>query len=351
MLSAKFASYLSKRIACSGITLLRLFSKPTERLPRKTMGIAFALLLSIPILNQAFAEGSACTAQPYELPRNEWVQVSLPCAPETNADTVKDIFGDDIPGDYGIDWKVYRYDSSDNLNYDVGEAGSLAQGEAYWIMSLQAPASLDMPSNSQASKANVDITLPTRSDSPAWYLYGFPYEQAQSWDNHRITTSSGDCATDNGCTPAQAKNIINEQVYRWNGAGYDKMDGTAQLEPWGGYWVATLPAGHGLNPVLHIQNSINPVKSSKAYIPDLDFSENDVYKNGQFKHVKTAGELEDAIKKAKPYTTIILKDNSYPGVNAVFPAGMHHITVKAEHKHKAVIHPKGKINDSAFVFS
>jgi hypothetical protein len=342
---------------------------------RNPFSFFLTLLVGISPLNQAVSmskptgdEHFTCAAQPYYLPPNQWVQISLPCAPMNGSDSAKDIFGDDIVGNYGSDWVVFRYDSDDHSYRDVGETGLLNQGEFYWVINMQAEARIDMPASSLASPPKLDVPLPTHSGSPTWFSYGFPFAQNLSWDSHRITTHNGDCATGDGCSPAQAgaKKIVNDHAYRWNGKAYDKVGGNEKLEAWAGYWVATLPAGHGLNPILHVQESVKPIevaKSNKAYIPNLDFSKDDVYNNQQIKYVTNTQELTDYIEKGEtggtdhaahaiPHTSIILKENgNYSDVNIRFPKGLHHITIKAEHKHKATIIPLGWDGRSAFIFS
>jgi hypothetical protein len=70
------------------------------------------------------------------------------------------------------------------------------------------------------------------------------------------------------------------------------------------------------------------------YIPDLDFSKNDVYGNWQVVYVSNTETLISAIKTAKPRTTIIMRDGDY-NIHFQFPVKSY-LTIKAEHKHKAV---------------
>jgi hypothetical protein len=91
--------------------------------------------------------------------------------------------------------------------------------------------------------------------------------------------------------------------------------------------------------------------NTKAYIPNLDFSKTDVYGNNQVVYVQNNLELQKAVNSAKPNTTIILKDGKYRDLHVVFARGKHHLTIKAENRHQAVITPRGKDDDAAFYLS
>jgi hypothetical protein len=93
-----------------------------------------------------------------------------------------------------------------------------------------------------------------------------------------------------------------------------------------------------------------PAVKTKAYIPSLDFSKNDVYGNGQMVTVHTTNELENALVHAEPYTTIILANGNYKNVHIYVPAGKHDITLKAQHPHEASIFPRGFDDASAIIF-
>jgi hypothetical protein len=86
---------------------------------------------------------------------------------------------------------------------------------------------------------------------------------------------------------------------------------------------------------------------TKAFIPKLDFSKSDVYGNGQVVYVSNPKELQQSLNSAKPYTTIILKDGKYKNMNVSFPKAKHHITIKAQNRHGAILYPRGRDDASA----
>jgi hypothetical protein len=94
-----------------------------------------------------------------------------------------------------------------------------------------------------------------------------------------------------------------------------------------------------------------PEPADRAYVPSLNFDQEDVYGSGQVVHVRNTAELARAVRTAAPYTTIVLADGVYDDVHVIVPRGTHHLTLKAAHRRQAVIHPRGKDDDAAFIFS
>ena len=90
------------------------------------------------------------------------------------------------------------------------------------------------------------------------------------------------------------------------------------------------------------------VLKTKAFIPNLDFSKNDVYGNGNVITVKNSKELENVLSNAPSHTTIILEKGTYKNLNINIPKGTNFITIKG--KNGATLIPSGDNGNSAFVF-
>ena len=90
---------------------------------------------------------------------------------------------------------------------------------------------------------------------------------------------------------------------------------------------------------------------AQPYLPDLDFDRDDVYGSGRVVRVASTAELERAVTFAAPFTTIVLADGVFDDVHVVVPRGAHHLTLKAAHRRRAVIRPRGKDDAAAFLFS
>jgi len=220
-------------------------------------------------MSSAYVFDLACDAT-YSLLSNQWRQISLPCDPGAN-DSVTSVFGDDIPGTYGVDWSVYRYDANGYVALTAIE--SLSQGVGYWVIQKSGDdRTLDMPDNSiptpvnstksewdpiacldlDAPKGCFEIPLVTKTNAIKWNLIGYPFVSTVELGDARIQTESGACASESGCdlNAAHSQGIIHNQLWTYNGAGYTKVDTSGNLEPWKAYWAATLDQADGSNPKL-----------------------------------------------------------------------------------------------------
>jgi len=68
---------------------------------------------------------------PSNIPNNQWLIISLPCDPGDH-NTVAQIFGDEIPGTYGMDWVMFRYVG--HRYVPLKSNSRMIQGEGCWIM-------------------------------------------------------------------------------------------------------------------------------------------------------------------------------------------------------------------------
>lgn len=198
------------------------------------------------------------------IPRNQWHQISLPCALPNNAQDLQAVFGDDIDGTYSTDWVVFSYDSISNNYTKLGLNDNLTQGVAYWIFHLnESTALLDLPTGSTQTpithenqcisiRGCYSIPLATNSDNSQWNMSGHPFPNSVTLDRLRVVTNSGQCAT--GCTLDQAKglNIVDNIFWHFNGVSYEEIEGNDSLHSWNGFWVSTLVGSDTIKPRLLI---------------------------------------------------------------------------------------------------
>ena len=158
------------------------------------------------------------------------------------------------------------------------------------------------------------------------------------------TTQSSDKASVK--VPAKICDLINEKQIDI------KITGSTINKKWqrtSRKYYGTKSYQFDLRPPNEVKPTLTPEPiNSKAYIPKLDFSKNDIYGNGQVVYVANNSELKNAIDNATPKTTIILKDGNYRDLHVVFPKGKNHITIKSQNRHKAKITPRGNNDDAAF---
>lgn len=206
----------------------------------------------------------------YVLPTNEWHQISLPRDPSEN-NTVNDIFGDDQLGTYPTEWIVYRYETSTNSYVALSPTDTMNQGMGYWIIQQTgSDKTLDMPAASEttplsapegcASNTCFQFPLATTTGSLQWQMIGHPFSQSELFSNSRIVTTTTTC---NPCTAseAEAAGIFHNQLFNYNGSTYTVLNNTSNLDPWRGYWAATLNNSDGSNPSLLISNPLFPLES------------------------------------------------------------------------------------------
>ncbi len=206
----------------------------------------------------------ACSVS-FDLPTNQWHQISLPCDPGP-LNKASDIFPN-MPGNYGTDWVVYRYDESSSDYQDVGETGTLEQSKGYWIIQKgHGVVTLSMPQGSTPA-ATLDCVSSPRgcvemplSINASWTMIGYPHYTKGTFGELFLATNdeyypgygtlyrTGVCARDlsyrDGCSLREASGyeISSGQLWSYDGTQYVqiKNDNDA-LSPWVGYWLGILP--------------------------------------------------------------------------------------------------------------
>lgn len=200
------------------------------------------------------AAPSAAIVKTKVLPNNQWVQLSLPLIP-AGSNTVQDLLGTYIGGTYDTDWVVYAFDNGINDYTKLTLGSKLKRGVGYWVKQITgsditvtfAGTKTHVNTSSACTSANGCIEIPVETANQ-WNMLGNPFDTAVNVNDIRVVTSSGTCST--GCTLDQAStaNIIHNQLWAYNGTGYDQLDTAATLSSWRGYWLATLAGAAGVNP-------------------------------------------------------------------------------------------------------
>ncbi len=197
--------------------------------------------------------------QPLVINRNEWNMVSIPATLEAADYTVENVFADDITGVYGTDWVLFEYDSANRVYVNPGLQGSLKRGKGYWLIQFnQATVTIDMPTSTNTAFSSsitgcatvrcIAHPLQTTGNVREWHMPGNSFGSDVNAGDVRVVTDSGVCQT--GCTLAEAaaENLVHDQVFAFRGGpAYDVKQDQDTIESWTGFWLATLPAAHGLN--------------------------------------------------------------------------------------------------------
>ncbi len=196
------------------------------------------------------------------LPNNKWIMFSLDCVPPSGENTLADLFADEITGDYGPVWSVFSYDSSANSYNKLVIGDKLEIGKSYWIIqATDASVVLDVPRNSHrtpvvnstictSSQGCFEYALSTESGLNDWNMLGNPFLETVAFDELRIVTDSGTCASGCNLNVAKSANIVDNKFLSYNSSSglYDPIVSGSIIPARAGVWLETLNAAHGENP-------------------------------------------------------------------------------------------------------
>ena len=208
----------------------------------------------------------------YTLLNDQWRQIVLPCNPGSS-NSITDVFGDDMTNAFGEgvssyanNWILFKYDSVTSKYIELEESDILEVGVGYWIIQLSGNSvSLSLPTNStpvsavQSSACPSDdgcfeLPLNTRLNDINLTMIGRPSHFSAKLRDVKIQASATTHCSD-GCSldTAETDGLTRNQLLTYDGNGYTPItspDGI--IEPWVGYWVATLQNADGSNPKLLI---------------------------------------------------------------------------------------------------
>jgi Raf kinase inhibitor-like YbhB/YbcL family protein len=213
-----------------------------------------------------FVFTSNAVAVDFNLPHKEWRLISLPADPPAAKNTVEKVFGDDISGVYGTDWALYEYNSSINQYHELNKTDPVKQGIGYWIIQLSGnDVTLDLPAGSHASAPSIALTS-SKNQNPQWNLVGSPFSDARSLDSFSVKVANSDMCGDSGCSLDEAKNkqLVHNKVWTYNGQGYEGKGTGDTINPWDGFWIATLPGASGYDLSLVAAPTSNYISSISA---------------------------------------------------------------------------------------
>ncbi len=198
--------------------------------------------------------------------KNQWNQIAIPCQLPAASNSVNAVLGDDITGIYGQDWAVFEYNPASNAYLQLSEGDSLQQGKGYWIVQLSSDSVVvDLPTEStlpalttstqcSSSSGCFEVAVAALDSATTWNMLGSPYVGDTSIDIFRLKTASGVCADSDACTltEAAAEALFHDQVWHYDPAieDYVLIEGAAAMNPWAGFWAASLSNATGVTPVL-----------------------------------------------------------------------------------------------------
>ena len=212
---------------------------------------------------------------------HSWDLIGVPADfrnPDNDKKTVLDIFGDDMSGSYGDDWRVYRRVYSDTNNssgYEFMDSDDvLTFGMGYWLGSKldstwSENGALGVDYNSSTNGTNdcpaercveidiksvsLDVTSGDALFGTGPYRYfmtGFVGRSPVDWADCRFIVTDSDGSNREVLTPSDAESVgyINKQIWQYNpddsnanSNGYTTCDdvtpGSCKLVPYKGFWI------------------------------------------------------------------------------------------------------------------
>jgi hypothetical protein len=200
---------------------------------------------------------------------HSWELVGIPADLRQGSFTIDNIFGDDMNGTYGIDWRIYtrEYNETDNnssYRYLSEINTTLEFGKGYWLGSKKSSSwdvndiiGVDYDSTSDACVASSCVELDVKSVSLdenvddlngtgpyRYYMTGFVGKAPVDWADCRFIIDGV------AYTPSDADTAgyINKQIWQYNpnssdadSKGYTTCDdvtpGSCKLIPYKGFWI------------------------------------------------------------------------------------------------------------------
>jgi len=195
---------------------------------------------------------------------NQWLMVGLPCQPTSN--TVAGAFGNSptanfVAGAYDVPttgWAMYqRTVTTTPSQYTKLTSGdAFSAGVGLWLKSGTAPVGnqvtvtsgtpwpVTSPTGCQSANGCVVHPIETVSGGNRYNLVGNPLPYPVDWSKVRVKVG----ATVYTPTQAEAANIIQKQIWIWNGTNYDTCADDAppcNLKYFQSFWVNVLPGAAG----------------------------------------------------------------------------------------------------------
>lgn len=209
-----------------------------------------------------------CTAS---VSANKWELVGIPAEfrnPNNTKTTVADIFGDDMNGTYGTDWRIYRRDYSDINNSSwytyLASTDTLEFGKGYWLGSKIAGSwsengalQIDYNASNPACTASQCVEIDLKSITHDFSVDGDdgtgPYRYNMTGFVGKLPVDWADCrfvidGTVYTPSDVEAAGYAAKQIWQYNPGngdansnGYTTCDDTTpggcKLEPYKGFWV------------------------------------------------------------------------------------------------------------------
>jgi hypothetical protein len=207
--------------------------------------------------------GDACDIE-VTLDHNQWYMLTLPALPPDTANTVGHIIGDDIPP--GTQFSVYRYNTAAGQYEQQTELSVLMPNEGYWVIQMSGDSvNIDMPVGSErmsyvpSMRCSSALNCSPHSfadTGTVWDMYGASVSVPVPHDDLRISSTTGACADLDACNLSQAaasgENLLDPNLFNYNGSQYVSINSGSSLVPWRAYWLRLLAGSQDAQPKIWV---------------------------------------------------------------------------------------------------
>ena len=193
---------------------------------------------------------------------DRWELLGLPCRVPPGT-SVAALFGDDVDGEPGEGWTLFRFDPARGEYVEaLGADPAPPPGEGFWFLHTSGERrTLTLPADSVRAEAVrggpcrgddgcVEVVLDADDAAVPWRLASSPVDVPVAVGAVRVATRDGRCSGAAGCTLARAVDAgaLAAPPLRFDGApggGYVALGAADTLPPWEGLWVAAGGAARG----------------------------------------------------------------------------------------------------------
>ena len=195
----------------------------------------------------------------------QWQQFALPCVPSASPASIANVLGNaatdvvNLPdSSYGSKWTLYGRNATNSGNVQLAKTAELASEAGYWFKSLTAPVDgkLQIAAGTATpvetgitgcQSANGCAVIPVATGTAAARMIGNPFPYNVDWSQVRVRVGGIDGEV---YTPSEAfdADLVNKQIWIWNGASYETWDDDADpgyLHYFKSFFIKVMASGVG----------------------------------------------------------------------------------------------------------
>ena len=198
-------------------------------------------------------------------PTGQWQQFALPCVPSASPASIANVLGNaatdgvNLPDStYGSQWTLYGRNATNSGNVQLAKTATLVSEAGYWFKSLTAPidGKLQIAAGTATpvetgidgcESANGCAVIPVATGSATSRMIGNPFPYNIDWSQVRVRVGG---VGGQVYTPSEAfdAELVNKQIWIWNGASYDSWDDAVDpgnLQYFKSFFIKVMTSGVG----------------------------------------------------------------------------------------------------------